>query len=428
VLLNAQGYNLDLGKRKFVETGGVYIKTLQTEASVFIDDKYVDITSPFSRDLLIQRLHPDIHNIKIKKDGYFSWEKDLEVEEQLVTKAQNVILFPENISFSPILKDVKNVFEIGDFKFLIQTTTDKLVFFDVINDINRDVLSAEEFKTIKKVKKIEFSPDQQKALITLTDSKYYILSMAEGVVEKLKLITALDKTIQHPEFNGNNNIYYLSKNKLYSLNLTTNKKDLVKEENVTGFALHGDGLYTLENGVLVRTNVYIKTKEVLTKNPFSFKKDADYRLKTIEGRIFLIENDKVYYFYNNPKKSFVKVIESSSEVKHRIWSDKIIFTNGNEIWLMLLKDFESPFFKKADSFIFLSRFSEKINDIVWVDDDYFSAIIGGKMRISEIDIRDRINFFELSGSNYSSIWFNKVQKVLIVLNDGQLLKSSQILP
>lgn len=429
VLLNAQGYDFDLNKGRIVQTGGVYVKTLQVNTAVFIDDKYENVTSSFTRDLLVQKLLPGTHNIKIKRDGYFTWEKNLKVEEQLVTKAQNVILFPENISFSSLMTEVKNVFEIDEFKFLIQKTDNQLVFFDAINNTNRDILSAKEFESIGEIKKIEFSPDKQKALITAKSLKYYLLFLDEKTVKKLQLIEGLDKTIEKPEFNGNNNIYYISKDYLYSLNLTTNKKELVKEAKIKGFCLHGDGLYTLENGILIRTNVYIKTEETLTKAAFLFKDKHDYQLKTIEGRIFLVEDGKIYYFYNNPTKSFIKVIQSSSqEIKYRSWSDKVMFTNGNEIWLMLLKDFESPFFKKADSFIFLSRFSEKINDVAWIDDDYFSAIIGGKLRISEIDVRDRVNFFELPGENYSNIWFNKDEKALIVLNNGELQKSSEILP
>ncbi|BFT94923.1 MAG: hypothetical protein MNSN_07870 [Minisyncoccus archaeiphilus] len=427
VLLSAQGYNFDLNKRKIIETGGIYVKTAQPGAAVFIDGKYADITNSFTRDLLVQKLLPGSHNIKISREGYFIWEKDLSVDEKMVTKAQNIILFPQDISFNPLMSDIEEVFEIGNNVFLIQSTDGRLVWFDSAKDFRKDVLSAKEFKAIKGIKKIEFSPDKQKALISAKDGKYYLLSLDVNS-GNLQLIEGLDKNISYPEFNGNSNIYHMSKGYLYSLNLINKKKELVKEEQVQGFALHGDGLYTLEAGLLIRMNVYIKTKEILTKAVFDFKKGSDYKLHIIEGRIFLIEDGRVFYYYNNEAKGFEKVIESTKEVRYRSWSDKVVFVTGNEIWLMLLKDFESPFFRKADSFIFLSRFSEKIDDIAWIDDDYFAVIIGGKIRISEIDIRDRINFFELGEENHLKVWFSKDEKALLVLIGGNLSKSTKILP
>jgi hypothetical protein len=95
---------------------------------------------------------------------------------------------------------------------------------------------------------------------------------------------------------------------------------------------------------------------------------------------------------------------------------------------MLLKDYESPFFKKAESFILLSTFPQKITDLVWVADDYFAAVINGKIKINEIDNRDKINSFELTGENYSKIWFDSNNKSLIVVKDSDLYESTRLLP
>ncbi len=49
VLLNVQGYKIDVAERKIIETGGIYVKTLQPDVSVYVNDHYENITSPFTR-------------------------------------------------------------------------------------------------------------------------------------------------------------------------------------------------------------------------------------------------------------------------------------------------------------------------------------------------------------------------------------------
>ncbi len=377
----------------------------------------------------MQKLLPGMHNVRLVKKGYFTWEKNLTVRERMATKAQNVILFPENISFSPLMNDIREVFVISNSMLLMQMKDNRLVLFETENSIFKDILNEKDAALVGSIDWIDLSPNKKRALILSEDNKYYILYLDTDLPNKLYPIRALGDDTEKPEFNGDNQIYYIAKGKLRSLNFENGKNELIKYEDVIGFALYGDSLYTLEDGFLVKTNIYIKTKDKLTKTPFVFEKGSDYRLKIIEGRVFLIQDNRVYYLYDNSVSDFDKVIESiNRDVVYKTWSDKVLFVKGNELWLMLLKDFESPFFKQANSFVFLARFSEVVDDASWIDDDYFVALIDGKARISEIDNRDRINYFNLDGEDYAWVWFNKEKKNILVLKNGQLSISSKILP
>ncbi len=83
----AKGYRFDLKARKVTETGLLVTNSFPTGASVFINNKLTTATD----DTL--NLPPGNYHVKISKDGYISWEKDLTVEKELVTQA-NVRLFP----------------------------------------------------------------------------------------------------------------------------------------------------------------------------------------------------------------------------------------------------------------------------------------------------------------------------------------------
>ena len=52
----------------------------------------------------IENLLPKNYEIEIKKDGFYAWKKTLEVREKEVTKAENIILLPQNIAFTAVDK------------------------------------------------------------------------------------------------------------------------------------------------------------------------------------------------------------------------------------------------------------------------------------------------------------------------------------
>jgi hypothetical protein len=148
-----------------------------------------------------------------------------------------------------------------------------------------------------------------------------------------------------------------------------------------------------------------------------------YELTIMENEIFLIENKRTVYLFNKETKAFDKKIEAKGEIKYTPFYERILFAADNELWLLLLKDAETPFFVKAYSTIFISRFSQNIGDIKWLNGDYFVYTLGTKVNISEIDNRDHINSFELPQSETSKIFFNGNTKKLFLLNEEELLIS-----
>lgn len=83
----AKGYRIDFKKKKVAETGLLVVNSFPTGASVFINDKLTTATN----DTL--NLPPGDYKVKIIKDGYIAWEKNLSLKKELVTQA-NARLFP----------------------------------------------------------------------------------------------------------------------------------------------------------------------------------------------------------------------------------------------------------------------------------------------------------------------------------------------
>ena len=80
--------------------------------------------------------------------------------------------------------------------------------------------------------------------------------------------------------------------------------------------------------------------------------------------------------------------------------------------------------------IFLNRFSEKIKDCFWLNDNYLIFNLGEKIIISEIDNRNSVNMITLPQplSPNDKILFNQEDKKLYILTEDSLLSSEKLLP
>lgn len=109
VVFYSQGYRFDFETKKIVQTGGIYLKTSQSNAEIYINGKLKDTTSIFTNSRLIENLLPKTYSVEIKKKGYHTWQKNLEVREKQVTEAKNVLLIQQNPDFFIIATSTKEI-------------------------------------------------------------------------------------------------------------------------------------------------------------------------------------------------------------------------------------------------------------------------------------------------------------------------------
>jgi hypothetical protein len=87
VILFAQGYNFDFKERTLTKTGIISVSSLPPQASVYINGQLVTATNN-----TIDNLSPGTYNIRVTKDGYTPWEKEVEVKKEVVTPLE-IVLF-----------------------------------------------------------------------------------------------------------------------------------------------------------------------------------------------------------------------------------------------------------------------------------------------------------------------------------------------
>jgi WD40 repeat protein len=190
---------------------------------------------------------------------------------------------------------------------------------------------------------------------------------------------------------------------------------------VTSQTFNGDNYYLDNFG-----NLY-KNGEKLTEKPFPVKAETEYKLRVFPEKIFLSE-DKTLYLFNPDSKIFEKFFEGINNLKISPDGKKLAYFSDSEIWVLFLKEKLTPPLKKAGEKILLVRFSEKIENAFWLNSDYLIFNAGDKIKITEIDERDKLNIVDLIEFKKPKIFFNQTDKKLYVLSEEKLFQSSPLLP
>jgi Tol biopolymer transport system component len=356
------------------------------EVEIFVDGKFVKKTDFFFGSALIENLLPKKHKVDIKKDGYFSWEKELEVEERKATEIKNLILFPKNLKISPLSKNVEDFwFSPDGKKIILKEKEDEkwgLKLYSTENKVKSHLLEEDDIsKESVEILNLKFSENSDKIEFEAKVGK-----------EEKKFLLDLTKPSQIRE---------IEKIKI--------------PENIVCYQIKNGSTYFLENsGFFFKGNLNFSDKEKLNEVPISVEKEC--RVEIWNNFVFLIGNENIFLL-NSESKSFEKILDGGSGLKISPDSKKIALFSKSEIWL----------FKENGERIFLNRFSDKIEDLFWLNENYLIFKIQNKIKISEIDTRDKINVIDLLESNGTKFFFNQADKKIYILENGILYQSENIL-
>lgn len=299
----SQGYRIDFKTKKIVQTGGIFLKVEPKQATVFVDEKLKKKTDFLFGTVIIKNLLPGWHKIKVEKDGFHFWEKNLEIKEKEVTESKNIVLIPQNPNFAVLTRGIKNFWFSLDGK--------KIIFL-------REGGEGEVFTSYV------VEDGKESDLTNATTSEIENASTSQKI---------------------NNDTYYLD-----------------------------NSGYLFKNG------------EKLTETSFkAFKISPNFQ--------------------------------------------KLALIQDYEIWLLFIEPQSSQPQRKANEQIYLTRFSKKIGEVFWYNSDYLLFNVGGEIKITEIDNRDRLNIVDLANfKEVQKIFFNQTNKKLYILSQGDFSVSEKLLP
>lgn len=401
-VLYSQGYRIDLENRKFTQTGGLFIKVAPRQVDIYVDGKLEKKTDFFFGSVLVENLLPKKYNIEIKKEGYHSWEKALEIKERQVQEVKNVILFPQNVNFDVLSGQIERLWFSPDQRKIITQEEEKLGWALKLYDLDKNIksrLMAEEDIFVEGSELVDLTFSQ--------DSKKIDLEIAAK--EKVRyFVLELDKATPVPTE-------------------TTPPESII--ENAVAYQQVNNDFYYLDG-----SGHLFKNGTELTSQPFPIKQETEYVLSIFQNHVFLQETDTLYKF-NNDSKSFEFFFDRIKSLRVSPDNKKLAYFSEHEIWILFLDDKSDPPQKKSGEKTFLMRLSEEIIDVFWVNDNYLIFAAGEVIKISEIDDRDKLNVVDIfetkklpENGSLMKVFWNQSDKKLYLLKEKSLYGSDVILP
>lgn len=103
VILYSRGWRFNFKNLAFQKIGAIYVRTQPKDAIIKINNEIFPNNAGFIQTgTLIANLLPGDYEVKIEKNGYFPYFKNLIVEPALVAELINVVLIPEKIEQTDI--------------------------------------------------------------------------------------------------------------------------------------------------------------------------------------------------------------------------------------------------------------------------------------------------------------------------------------
>ncbi len=404
LILWASGYKYNFQAGKFEKTGLIYLVSKPKKTKIYLNNKLVKEKTPARLGYIL----PGKYKVEIKKKGYLSWSKEIEVSAGKVTRFEDIVLFLENPESSEIAKNTK--------EFHLSPDKEKVLYFSQnLNVYNFRDQKTNTIETTKAIKFLQWSDDSEKILFK-NNGEYFVYELDDKKLSSLKLegIENPDKILWHPK---NSEILFVSKDEnLYSTNLQGKLKLLGSK--ISNFTVSGDGLvYILqtETGyVLQRANFELGpvAKIVdLKKGDFEIlAKNSHVALKGATGNLYaVVDND---------------LEKINSQVQSVLWSEisgflgfgrktKLLYkTNLDGVWFFDPED-------QRNSLV--TRTEKEIDKILWyLDLDHVIFSCNSKIKMTELDGKNEILL--AVGVDFDEISLEQ----LIYLDQNQVLRVLQI--
>lgn len=360
----ARGYRLDIENRSLKSTGIIAATSYPKAAKIYINGELKGVT-----DTNIA-LPPGNYQVEIKKEGYTSWSKKINLKGELVINADPV-LFPTNPSLSPLTnlgvikaiptEDGDNIVIIAsESAYLFDVGKKTLPFFTPLNKI----VDLSKFTNITDFSdtQITFSPDQKEAIFTWTDASY-LLSLEEENLNPLEVTLSKDALVEAWQNEKNNNI-----NKI----LETFPKDFDKiasssfeiisfspnETKVVYKAKESVDLPLMINPPLISTNQTPEVRSVVKDNIYVYDRKEDKNFLVLLPTTYPLQPNLKWYFDSRhfviEEANKISMVDYDNTNKQTIYSgpfDKFFFNPTSDGKISILVNLNSQVNELPDLYL-----------------------------------------------------------------------------
>lgn len=414
VIFYSQGWRFNFENFELSKTGAIYIETIPKDAIIEIDEKiFPDRSGIMQKGTLISNLPPETYKLKISKNGYLPYYKNLKVGQSLVSEAINVILIPEKISERRIIPHklkgeeiaaangqkiiVKNI-QNGNF-YLYDLTALNSAF-----NASAAVAAALKNAELKKIAFHPFTPEKLIIEINVKNQKslLYILTPGKPNPEPLFLEKTGEKLIAWNI--GDSGVY-----SIWEIQTSKNQPP---------------------NLIARYFNLAIKTENQIAELPKtqSSAKNTEIKISPSGSKIGVLEENGDL-FIPAEDGSFKKIAHDAKFFEFSPDGKKIAFIDGDgKINIYFLEAQFKNISKKAEEVIGFNLENKKfIKNIFWHNDSYHLFIEyggkNGKINFTEIDDRKPLNIYPVF-ENISDFYYDAENNAFYIVKNAELFSAT----
>lgn len=399
-----------LGIRK---TGAIYIETKPRGVKIEINGKiFEDQAGLIQSGTLISNLPPKTYEVKIEKDGYLPYYKNIAVQPSLVTELIDTVLIPQKINEGVVIEnklkgDKISAFDDNGKKLIVKNSkTETYYLYDFKNlssSLNINVLLNNAKKNMV-ISKIAFYPYENGKLIVEENGSLYVLDIAKRKIEPLSFKNngQNEKIIKWTI--KSSNIYYITEKATSSKETTINKNYQLNSFNLT-----------------------FKRESLSLALPENIKPSGKIDVSNSEKIIAFIDSLDNLYILNISNNEFKKIAHNAAFFAFSPDNKKIAFIDKNgQLNVYFIEDWYKNSAKKAGDvvrFTYTEKPSE-ISDIYWYKTSYH-LIIGYEnyIEFTEIDDRPPLNKYKFVEAN--DFYYNSAASGVYLIQ-GEKLYSFEI--
>lgn len=416
LIFYARGYRYDFKAKEVHQVGMIMVAHDPITARSTLDGNApsFDITA-FGYERFTD-LAAGTYHAKVERDGWHSWEKDLEVMPEMVTWARYVTLFRQDAELKDLISlDTIDALDFSPNREWIAVAGElkgdkEIIFYSLNNDkivkeIPLKTLWPKNTGTIN-AEKIIFGPDSTQALLTLTNASgekhHLIISRAlETTAITLEDIQPKLQTVNwHPD---TPTLLYGTTNEqdFYRLSVNAGKVTPRKlASQVLAFQPAPAGLYLLRpraEQVRVEPQSVLTRSELDGSNPEIISEDielADSYDLAISAKKKIAVRTSGGALYTVTETQTERIALGVAKINWGIDNDQedttdelLLYCNDHEIYTY------DPSINNSEA---VTRYTEKIDNAIWYNGNYKYIIftVGGKVKIVELDERDHRNIID----------------------------------
>lgn len=425
IVLFITGTKYDFAAHRFIKTGVIGIKTNPKGADIFLNDKHSG-----SSNRTVRFVTPGNYLLEIKKPGYFTWSKALEVRPQYVTWAHSEDI-PEVTLFFAKPQKTYIANSVSTF-----SARDRLVYLVNVNAENTVIVNASLDRPDQGVQTalagsfpdLQIIADSNSNNFLIYQEDYYaifdannntVTDITDLVNEKAAFSSTspFQASKEDFQFGPGNILFQLQEGTIYKIGWQQKTKDPVAD-GVLAFSIKEDSLYLinvtvnldgslLRNFSIAQLPSFLQT--VLVENLPAFR-EAEIFVSN-RNQIFILGNNTLYSLGNELKvlADYVLSVDIDSE------SPNLVYATSNELSSYNMDNGSLSYITRSSKTIEMPGSAFKYGWVFYINDN--------RLQNMEIDVRSNQNNYTFAEITPGARYFldDKIQN-LILLNNGVLEK------